>query len=577
MFNQNISIFASEASHEAIATITLQDFLSGTRWKAEVQALRQLVGEHGLREAQLLPDYNEIVKQLPVASIGGVFRMRRDDACEKPSGFIALEFLAGQNGNPSNIQNIILTLRFRTEVACLLRNATGTGIIAVVRINCPESSFKRLAESLILSYATFGLRADAGCLHIANAIRVTFDDHAYINEQAQPFELTDKQMWIETLPSDDRENVNNNDNSNCRASVVNEETVQRIKESIDLADIVAENVNLKRSAGGRLVGCCPFHEEKTGSFTVYPDGHYYCFGCGKGGDVITYVQQRDNVSFAEAVRRLSERVAGLSDGDTKRYSRASILRQQRMQQEAPIEYINRSFVERSMLGTSVFTDFLHTLFNDKTVKNVTGRYLIGATRNRSTIFWQIDRAGRVHQGKIIPYMINGHRDKSKSTHIDSVAFRLHLKHFSQCLFGEEQLAQYPDRPIALVEAEKTAVICSAMLPDYTWLATGGKGNFKQKMLLPLRGRMVSVFPDYDAYDEWSQKSATIPGVTFIFSGLLRKIEFPDIEHADIADVLVSLIQRGLEPPQFGLSGDPIVDIDNLCKSIPRNLLSIIQI
>ncbi len=63
-----------------------------------------------------------------------------------------------------------------------------------------------------------------------------------------------------------------------------------------------------RKAGARYVGRCPFHEERTPSFSVNPvDKLYYCFGCGAGGDLITFVQETENLDFAGAVEWLAER------------------------------------------------------------------------------------------------------------------------------------------------------------------------------------------------------------------------------------------------------------------------------
>ncbi len=76
---------------------------------------------------------------------------------------------------------------------------------------------------------------------------------------------------------------------------------------VDLLDVVSEHVNLKRR-GRRWVGLCPFHTEKTPSFTVTPElGLFKCFGCGKGGDIFSFVQSRENVSFMEALKILADR------------------------------------------------------------------------------------------------------------------------------------------------------------------------------------------------------------------------------------------------------------------------------
>lgn len=80
-----------------------------------------------------------------------------------------------------------------------------------------------------------------------------------------------------------------------------------ILDRVEILDLVSEHVALKRR-GSRWVGLCPFHPEKTPSFHVTPDrGRYKCFGCGRGGDVFTYVQERENVTFPEAMRILADR------------------------------------------------------------------------------------------------------------------------------------------------------------------------------------------------------------------------------------------------------------------------------
>ncbi|WP_411676728.1 DNA primase [Caproicibacter sp.] len=86
-----------------------------------------------------------------------------------------------------------------------------------------------------------------------------------------------------------------------------ESFLQELKARSDLAEIAANYVSLKRS-GRNLVGLCPFHSEKSPSFNVYPEnGSFYCFGCGTGGDVITFVRRIENLDYMEAVRFLAQR------------------------------------------------------------------------------------------------------------------------------------------------------------------------------------------------------------------------------------------------------------------------------
>lgn len=86
-----------------------------------------------------------------------------------------------------------------------------------------------------------------------------------------------------------------------------EEIINEIKYRNDIETVMAPYISLKRR-GKNLVGLCPFHNEKTPSFTVYPEnGSFYCFGCGVGGDVFSFVRQIENLDYIEAVKLLAER------------------------------------------------------------------------------------------------------------------------------------------------------------------------------------------------------------------------------------------------------------------------------
>ncbi|WP_207751697.1 DNA primase [Clostridium rhizosphaerae] len=89
--------------------------------------------------------------------------------------------------------------------------------------------------------------------------------------------------------------------------IISEEIIQKVKDSNDIVDVISETVRLKR-AGKYFAGLCPFHHEKTPSFTVTQDKQIYkCFGCGEGGNVITFIMKNRNLEFAEAVKFLAER------------------------------------------------------------------------------------------------------------------------------------------------------------------------------------------------------------------------------------------------------------------------------
>lgn len=96
-----------------------------------------------------------------------------------------------------------------------------------------------------------------------------------------------------------------------------QEFLQELKARCNVEDVISGYVSLKR-AGSNLVGCCPFHSERTPSFTVFRNAeNFYCFGCGAGGDVITFVMKMENVDYMTAIEHLAAR-AGLTVPDDGR-------------------------------------------------------------------------------------------------------------------------------------------------------------------------------------------------------------------------------------------------------------------
>ena len=92
------------------------------------------------------------------------------------------------------------------------------------------------------------------------------------------------------------------------AGRIREEDIAKVRERARIDEIIGEYVMLRNAGSGSLKGLCPFHDEKTPSFHVTPArGFFYCFGCGEGGDVITFLQRNQNLSFLEAVQMLADR------------------------------------------------------------------------------------------------------------------------------------------------------------------------------------------------------------------------------------------------------------------------------
>jgi DNA primase len=93
------------------------------------------------------------------------------------------------------------------------------------------------------------------------------------------------------------------------AGLIRRSDIDEVRSRTNLADIVGDYVTLKSAGVGSMKGLCPFHDERSPSFHVRPQvGFYHCFGCGEGGDVFTFLQKMDHVTFSEAVERLAGRL-----------------------------------------------------------------------------------------------------------------------------------------------------------------------------------------------------------------------------------------------------------------------------
>lgn len=110
--------------------------------------------------------------------------------------------------------------------------------------------------------------------------------------------------------------------------VLSEDFISELKSRNDISEVIGEYVNLQQK-GRNLMGLCPFHSERTPSFCVYPsNGSFYCFGCGAGGDVITFLRLMEHYDYMETVQKLAER-AGMdfyiSEEDNKLHNKKLLI------------------------------------------------------------------------------------------------------------------------------------------------------------------------------------------------------------------------------------------------------------
>jgi len=181
--------------------------------------------------------------------------------------------------------------------------------------------------------------------------------------------------------------------------------------------------------------------------------------------------------------------------------------------------------------------YLDTLFGTEKAVKAAAMYNIGTSKHwaGATIFWQVDSGGKVHAGKVILYdPTTGHRDKSK--HITWVHSICKLEGFvlNQRFFGVHLIG---NSPIGIVESEKTAVIASVYLPQFTWIATGAKGMLSPERCKGLGGHKVVLFPDLGAFDDWKKVADKLH---FGISDLLEKYATEEERNSgfDLADYLV---------------------------------------
>ena len=198
--------------------------------------------------------------------------------------------------------------------------------------------------------------------------------------------------------------------------------------------------------------------------------------------------------------------------------------------------------------------YLSTMLPSSAIDRIIADYRLASTPDQAIIFLQIDQDNQCRTGKIMQYNpTTGHRikDPDKPGRINWLHSILKRRkqlppdwQLTQCLFGEHLLPQHPDKTVALVESEKTAIICAALMPQYLWLATGGKSGLTSERLNSLKGRKIIVFPDIDAFKDWQQKIFTFPHLDIRISRLLEDnaTSADRAAHIDLADWILKYLE-----------------------------------
>lgn len=293
-----------------------------------------------------------------------------------------------------------------------------------------------------------------------------------------------------------------------------------------------------------------------------PSSKHTCPGCGCKRRFVRYIDTEERINFPYYVGKC-DRINNCGyHYPPKQYFKEHPNEQHDCNDNVRLNVNGRhrsrplpSFVSLDIMKKSMcnyednnFVIFLHSLFDDATVNRILQRYHIGTSRKwkGATVFWQVDTGGRVHHGKVMVYdATTGHRSSNCFSTAECI---LHLPDFNlqQCFFGEHLLRD-ANKPVALVESEKSAIIASEIMPQFHWLASGGSSGCLNSRMHILSGRNVVMFPDLKCLEKWRTQA-----VKMKLAG--TKVEVSDYleNHAsseelsmglDIADFIINEIRE----------------------------------
>lgn len=265
----------------------------------------------------------------------------------------------------------------------------------------------------------------------------------------------------------------------------------------------------------------------------------------------------------------------------------------------PQFFHSRKLLESTLGHSNNFLQFLFDLFPDDPdgVCHAADRYYIGTfnvssnpeRRDLLTCFWQIDVKGRIRKGKLMRYNPKtGKRQPvfswiEEGEQIEIPTYWVHKAlqkrnelpeevNFQNCFFGEHLLRLERHKTVAIVEAEKTAVICSMYFPDLTWIAVGAQRHLKGDKLQVLQNRQVILYPDADAFEVWREKTVELQrmGIQTRLSAAIDQHALPKEKENgyDLADYLIAEQRRinasieTFEPSFNGSFIPPAIQTDN---------------
>ena len=379
-------------------------------------------------------------------------------------------------------------------------------------------------------------------------------------------------------------------------------TIQRVKDSAKIVDVVSDYTRLKKS-GVEYDGLCPFHDDRhTGSFKVNPNKNIAtCFSCDKTWDPIEIIRDKEGLSYIDAIRYLAKKF-GVYIDETGEKPLPDVKPEPRPappplpKRTWPLEFVKRNLAD----GSDQFVRWLASLPWDAAQRarlpKVLAAYMIGHSHftepdkvtgemrtHDFTIFWQVDENFTLHNGHFMKYYPCGHPKFGKRVKEQELypttwlharmkrakqnPFNSEKEDASYCLFGQHLMLANPKAVINIVESEKTAVVMSVAYGASAlqiWMACCGLARLTNSndLLRPLieAGRTIVLYPDRDGVEKWQESAKQIGYKNLsVNSEPVRKWWQPeDGEKADIADIVLRSLaeHKGQKPVQVS---EPLAD------------------
>ncbi|MDO4957404.1 MAG: DUF6371 domain-containing protein [Bacteroidales bacterium] len=349
---------------------------------------------------------------------------------------------------------------------------------------------------------------------------------------------------------------------------------------------IADKLGLQISGRGTWKKTlCFLHDDHNPSMKLNESyGCWKCMACGQSGGSIDLVMRHENINFPRAVEWILTNFANESVDDVRKKIEGNTV----LKQNTPrtLQFLDPDLAAQLQSSSSTFAHALRQngILTHDQVNHAVKQYHLGVYRDtyrqdyHSVVFWQIDELNRVHEGKIMHYLPNCHRDKQKVPGTISNELKMQKQldatwKATPCLFGLHLINHNLSATIAIVESEKTAVIMSEINSErdgdsdgesdgdsqslsivcshrsnapVIWLASGGLTALTPQMFLPLKGRKIILFPDTDpkqeAYSLWKKvalKAEELIQTPIYVSDILERLATPTQKERkiDVADLI----------------------------------------